>query len=372
MSTKSRRKSFSVIDRLIREPGQFCFTQAVRLLERASTYRNFGAGENRNTRTIGRFAPAERESIRFESNSSLSFPESDIQLIKDEPQAYKPSTWRVLVNFIGLNGAMGILPFHYSELAIQRLRKKDASFVRFLNLFNHRITSLFYQASIKYRLPLQYETQRLEREKRQSLNVKSDNHTLAILSLLGLSSGHLTNRQSLHDESLIFYSGLLCQRVKTAKGLKQILQHYFQVPIQVNEFVGQWQPLIDDVRTRLPGPGLPLGQNSRLGQTSMLGSQGWFAQGKLQIIVGPLSQQAHRQFAPGSRSCNALNELSRFYLGMEYDFEFVIKVNRSNLQDKVVLNPKAPPIMGWSTWLSDSRPESSETAVLDIKISSSC
>lgn len=376
MPTKSRSKNIPVIRRLLINPGQFAFTQAVRILDRAATFRtrSGGLGKNQNTQIIGKYSPSSKESIRFTGNPSLAFPEASVDQISEQITEQKAGVFKMACNFIGLSGAMGILPYHYSELVIQRSRQRDRSLARFFDLFNHRIVSLFYQASVKYRLPLRYEIERFDRSQQNTLESKLDLHTTAILSVLGLGGSHLTNRQSVHDETLVYYSGLLCQQVKTAAGLKQMLADYFSVPVAINEFVGQWQPLIDDVRTRLPFAGMPLGQNACLGRTSMLGSQGWFAQGKIQVELGPLNHQQHREFAPGSRSFNALNELCRFYLGLERDFELILKVKRSNIKDRVVLNTKEPPIMGWSTWLSGSSKNSEvhDTAIMDIKITSSC
>ena len=44
------------------------------------------------------------------------------------------------------------MPRHYTELLLQRIREKDFSLRDFLDLFNHRLTSLFYRAWEKYSL----------------------------------------------------------------------------------------------------------------------------------------------------------------------------------------------------------------------------
>lgn len=374
MPPKSRPKNISVVQRLLDYPGRFEFVQIVRLLERAAAYTPRAQAQEvpQNTQEVGKYAPANREAVRFSHNPSLEFPknsaESAQKLTNDQQSGY----FKLRTNFLGLTGAVGILPFHYSELLIQRAKQRDRSLQRFFDLFNHRLVSLFYRASVKYRLPLRYESEQLSRNQHQSLGGTVDEHTHAILSLLGLGGRHMTNRQCFHDESLIYYSGLFNQQVKTASGLKQIISDYFGVPVVVHEFVGQWQPLIDDVRTRMPYPGMPLGQNACLGQSCMLGSQGWFAQGKVQIQLGPLTREQHRMFAPGSRTSTALNELCRYYLGMERDFDFILQVKRSHIVDRVALNHKDPPIMGWSTWLSDGTTSDTETSIMNIKISSSC
>ena len=49
-----------------------------------------------------------------------------------------------------------MLPYCYTELILERLREKDTSFASFLDIFNHRMISLFYRAWEKYRFPVTY------------------------------------------------------------------------------------------------------------------------------------------------------------------------------------------------------------------------
>jgi len=364
MSSKSRRKSIAVVKTLADNIGRYSFIQVVRLLERSAVFKNrVKKGAQRdtgiNTQRVGRFAPPNKEVVRFSSNPSLAFPENDIESITKQHTPQGNQYWKVLTNFIALTGSMGILPFHYSELLLRRLKQRDKAIARYFDLFNHRITSLFYQASIKYRLPLKYENEHLHSEKKL-VGSSYDNHTFALLSLIGLGGDHLSARHSIRDESLIFYSGLLSQQIRTASGLKQLISDYFSVNVSIEEFVGQWQDLIDDVRTRMPYDGHPHGQNSCLGRSSMLGRRGWFAQGKVRISIGPLTQHQHQQFAPGGNSMKALNELVRLYLGMEREYEFEMLVNRKDISDRVSLSKEAPPIMGWSTWLSGENSEQTQ------------
>jgi len=380
MSTQSWRKNTAVISRLLATPGRFAFVQAARLLERAAVFRHRTDKTKtlQNEQSVGRYTPPAKELMRFSNNPAMRFPENEIQTIREatrkNPDESKPHNrfWQVTTNFLGLTGSVGVLPYHYSELLLQRMRKRDRALLNYLDLFNHRIISLFLQASKKYRLPLQYEQKLLDHQKASKPKDAVDTHTFALLSLIGLGSERLQNRQSVPDASLLYYGGLFSQQVRTAASLKQIISDYFCVPVEISEFVGQWQDLIDDVRTRLPYDGHPLGQNASLGRTCMLGRRGWFAQGKVRIAIGPLTQKQHQNFAPGSENMRALNEMVRLYLGMERDFEFNILVNRRDIIQRVALNGNTPPIMGWSTWLSGEDGSGKETAdqILTISVSS--
>lgn len=366
MSTASRRKDSSVIWRLINEPYQFTFTQAVRLLERFNALQKIGSQTFARS-PVARFLPSSSEAVRFKTRQTLSFSAAEIASIKTTSQKASMKQWQMQINFMGITGSSGVMPFHYSELVLDRIKQKDSTIEDFFDLFNHRIISLFYQASIKYRFHIEYERRRLF----PIPGVETDNQTQLLLSLIGMGTQRLTKRQHIHDESLLYYTGLLASRVRNASGLKQIIQSYFNIPVQIQEFIGQWQELINDVRTRLPGFESPRGQNNCLGKSVMLGRKGWFAQGKFRIILGPLNQQQLHTFAPGTATLRALNEIVRFYINFEHDYEFVMRIRRHHIPDRITLNPQSSPVMGWNTWLATApREVPDDQEVMDIPVSS--
>lgn len=351
MSSPRWRKSTSIIADLLTEPHKYSFMQTVRLLERALLL-NHSAREIQHSRsqTVGGFAPPTNEILQFRTKSSLSFPESDVVSIEKLPTDALGEAYHVQTNFLSLAGSSGVLPYHYTEFMLQRLKLKDAALAQFLELFNHRLISLFYQANVKYKLAL-------EKERKQLKNQRSTLTTLpsqVILSMIGMGTKGLANRLQCKDETLIFYSGLLSHKVRSSQGLKQMLADYFQLPVKIHEFVGQWQTLLPDFCTRIASTAMPNGQNARLAQTAMLGSRGWIAQGKIRIVLGPLTKAQFYQFAPGTKALSAINDMVRFYLGLEHDYEFVIEVNRADLPNKIQLNKSASPILGWNTWLSSN------------------
>lgn len=376
MSSTGRRKNTSVINKLTERPYEFPFLQAVRLLERSAALNNFDNNDNQekphtytfNNKPVAQFVPPKTEAIRFTSNNALHFSSSEVSKVTQKTTSDNSNRWQLDVNFMGLTGAQGVLPYHYSEMLIKRHKLKDHTLEDFLDLFNHRVISLFYQASNKYKLPIEYERKKLNPPKTKT----RDDHSQVLMSLIGLGTKGLNDRLYIRDESLFYYSGLLSQQVKTVTGLKQILQSHFKIPVEIKEFVGQWQPLIEDVRTRLPGKENPNGQNNCLGRSVMLGRNGWFAQGKINIVLGPLSKEQLRIFSPGTRALKALNEIVQIYAGMENNYDFIIKVKRSDIPNKIHLSNKKPPIIGWNTWLSTQSLSSFEKdETLDIKVSAS-
>lgn len=368
MSTSVRRKNTSVITKLTENPYNFSFLQAVRLLERSAAHENNNGKKevSFSKNPVALFTPPNSETIRFRTNHTLNFASSEIYKIKEQKNNDK-NKWELSVNFMGLTGSQGVLPYHYTEMVLKRLKMKDKSLSNFLDLFNHRTISLFYQASNKYNLPIEYERKKLN----PPTTKYRDDHSQVLLSLIGLGTKNLENRLYVRDESLFYYSGLLSQQIKTTSGLTQILRNYFKIPVQINEFIGQWQELIEDVRTRLPDREDQNGQNNSLGRSVMLGRKGWFAQGKINIVLGPLTKEQFKIFSPGTNTLKALNEMVQMYAGMEYNYDFIIKVKRSDIPEKIQLNSQSNTVMGWNTWLSSKPSSSNINDTLDIKVSSS-
>lgn len=365
MPPTSRRKNSSVIGELLAKPFNYSFVQAVRLLERAAAY-NDGNGPVFSKNPVARYTPPSSEVARFHNRQSLSFAASEVFDIEERKNPAGANQWHMHTNFMGLTGSNGVLPYHYSELVLKRLKIKDKSIMDFFDLFNHRLISLFFQASVKYHLPLEHE--------RKKLNAlpgsDSDTGTKLLMALIGLGTNGLNRRLYTNDESLLHYSGLLTSKVRTATGLKQIIFNHFHIPVEIREFIGQWQELIDDVRTRLPGLVNPRGQNNQLGRAVMLGRKGWFSQGKIQIILGPLTTKQLHTFAPGTPTLKALNEIVKLYLNFEHDYDFVMRIRRADIPDTARLMKKRPPILSWNTWMSANKGQFRDgRSIVDIPVS---
>jgi len=365
MPSTSRRKNISVIQKLIETPCTYSFNQAVRLLERATA--NFSAHATIFAKKpVARFSPPLSENLRFCTTQSLSFPASDITKISIKKNSNEANQWKMHINFMGLTGSSGVMPYHYSEFVLKRQKLKDTSIRDFFDIFNHRQISLFYQASIKYNLSQDYERSKLHVTPTQ----EPDHHTHTLLSLIGIGTTGLQHRLYTRDESLVFYAGLLTKKVRTAAGLKQIIHHHFSIPVEIREFIGQWQDLIDDVRTRLPGMEVPRGQNNQLGKSVLLGRKGWFSQGKIRIILGPLNKKQLHTFAPGTTALKALDEIVRLYINFEHDYDYVMRIRKSDIPNRIELSKKSPPVMGWNTWLAPKMGNNTSASMtVDIPVS---
>lgn len=362
MSTTRGRKNPPVIETLREEYYKYDFARAVHLLEQAVA--NAG-GNGWAQNPVARHTPPATEVVRFHSTPSLSFPAAELSAVEDRKGAAGAMQWHLHVNFMGLTGSSGVLPYHYTELVLKRLRRKDRALAAFLDLFNHRLISLFYQASIRYRLPIEYD----RASAGQVLHFGVDTHTKMLLSLIGLGTAGLTRRLSLPDDALLQFAGLFSKTVRTVTGLRQIISRLFGIRAEVHEFIGQWQDLIDDVRTRLPGPVAPHGQNNQLGKTVMLGRRGWFAQGKIRIVLGTLTKAQTDALAPGMPTLKALDEVVRLYINYEHDYDYVMRIRQRDVARPMRLIAARPPKLAWDSWLAakaDGRPSDDRTVEIPV------
>lgn len=351
MPYPSRRKNTTVVTQLAESPQNTSFIQTVRVIERAVALSRDENGDRQQdiSNSVGRFSPPIHECIRFKNNQSLSFPNSEVVSVK-APKNSDANQWEVGTSFLGLTGSHGVMPYSFTEMLLQRLKLKDPSLSEFFDLFHHRTVSLFYQASIKYKHALSFERKHLP--SRGNFTHSNDSVTEILRAITGIATKGLDAQLSIPPESLLFYSGLFSQNVRTASGLKQLLSSYFNVPIKLNEFEGRWQDVMDDYRSRLPDISNPKGQNVCLGQSTMLGKRGWVVQEKVKVIIGPLDAEQFRLFAPGGSALTAMNDLVRFYVGVDNDFDFNILVKRDATPDRVQLDKDTKPIIGWNTWLA--------------------
>lgn len=339
MASTRRRKSTAVTAQLQAEPQRFAFFQAVRLLERAARLRA-QKKESFAQVPVALGAPPNRESIHFRGQASLTFRGSDIDRVqitktanREDDQAPQKQ-WQMLVNIFSLFGSTGILPYHISELVIKRLRQKDHSLADFLDVLNHRSTSLYYQAWHKYRLPMVYERSRCEN--RGGLDLFSQ----ILASLIGLGSGGLEQRLPLPDEALMGFTAHLSRGTPSAPTLARILQHYFELPITVEQFIGTWQALPTDMQSRMPGLGCLNGQNNELGMNVILGRSCWDLQSKFRIHIEHLDYQQFVSIAPRSQKMAALKAFVRFLVGTDFNFDIEISIDHNEIP-KIGLGQRA-------------------------------
>ena len=303
------------------DPNGIEFFHAVRMLERLAPERA----------PVGGFADPAEEVVRFTVPPSIAFPASEIQSLRrlaDEPA-------RMAVNFLGLTGPLGVLPYAYTLAVSARARARDTALRDFLDLFHHRLVSLFYRAWRKYRFTV---TQG---------DAPFDPLGAHVADLIGLGTPGLRGRTTLRDQTLLFYAGLLAPHRRSAVGLEQLVSDYFGVPATVEQFVGDWYPLavrdrcaLDDDRTS---------PASCLGLGAVVGDEVWDPQARVRVRLGPLRRAQYDDFLPGGAALQRLRDLVRLYTDDQLDVEVQLVLRHDDVPGCELGGGVLP--LGWATWL---------------------
>ncbi len=323
--TGSDADQSALLHALTCEPCRFAFFQAVRLLQRGAIASS----------RVGGYGDPAAEAIRFRAHQSLAFPASEIQSL--EPGERAPHV--LTVNFMGLTGPTGVLPLHYTELLRERIRARDTAMRDFLDIFNHRLISLFYLAWEKYRpaATLELGGEDLFRER--------------MYSFLGIGMPGLRNRREIPDESLLFHGGLLMMRTRPAVALEQVLRGYFGVPVEIEQFVGAWRRIDPDALCSL-------GQNfysERLGMGSVVGDEIWDAQSGICIKLGPLKIAQYEAFLPGGSAHHPLRDIVAWFTGREFTAELQLILSRKDVPSCETAGvEERGPRLGWTTWMKSA------------------
>ena len=323
MATKSRRTDPPLEQELFDEPYRFEFFQAVRLLERLDAERT----------PVGYDGKAEREAVRFRTNQTLSFPSSEVHDLTRNGTEENEGPPELTVAFMGLTGPLGVLPHQYTELLMDRGRYKDTALWSFLDIFNHRMISLFYRAWEKHRFPVAYERDQL------------DQFTSYLFATVGMGTGGLRGRLSFEDQALIRYGGLIAQRPHSASSIGAIVSDYFGVPARVAQFAGQWLNLGEDA-TKLGSA------NSQLGVSTIAGARVWDSQSKFRLKLGPIRLREFKAFVPAGSGFRPMKDLLRLLAGLEYDFDVQLVLKAEDVPAcRVGGDPQSGPRLGWTSWL---------------------
>nr|WP_314625860.1 type VI secretion system baseplate subunit TssG [uncultured Noviherbaspirillum sp.] len=312
------------VERLLLERAEkMDFFQLVRLLENAHPH----------LPRIGTSVRARDDAVRFGQDPTLSFQPNAVNHYQAATATAKA---RLSVNFFGMFGPNGALPLHLTEYARNRARNAaDPTMAAFLDVFHHRMVSLFYRA-------------RASAEPAISLDrPQGDRFSSYVGSMFGIGAPGLQDRDEVSDFAKLHFAGLMANQKRPASGLVSILRDFFKLPIRIEQFVGHWMQLPTDIQTRIGAADA----GNRLGVSAVLGRQVWDCQHKFRIVIGPLDYTDYCRMLPGGDSMGRLAAWVRNYAGLVLDWDVRL----------ILKKEQVPPLrlgsmlLGRTTYLS-SRP----------------
>lgn len=348
MAATRRRRAAPVVELLAREPERFALVDALRVLEAASR-RDVRRDARLEARaSLGGDAEPAREVARLGGVLSLAFPAAELASYRAGEEGGPP---RLGVTFLGLVGPGGILPRHYTETAIAAMRARSTALADLLDLFLHRLLSLYVRAAVKYR-----HTRLAEAKPPGGV----DPVTVALRAIIGLGTPGLAGRLSVPDAVPVFYGGLFGQSPPSAARIEAMVSDLLGRPVRVVQFVGAWLAVPPSEQSALPGPGFAPGAYGTLGVDAAIGTRAWDPQASFLLQLGPLDRATFEALLPGGRLLNDLVHLVRGYVGPTVGFAVNPRLAAEAVPRMVLGGEGASaPRLGWTTWVGirdDPRP----------------
>ncbi len=341
----------SLVERIEQAPGAFEFAQLVRLLARVNPARS----------PVGEFGDPAQEVVRFGVHPSLGFPPGDVQRVNvttggpgvtDESPRSTPRTRAsragmrgaggqpfMEVNFLGLIGPAGVMPKAYTQFVAERVGVKDTAIRDFLDLFHHRLISLFYRA---------WRTTRPHVAAGEGAG--DDALSQRLRSIIGIGTPAVAASLQIDESVLLRHAALLAPHARSASALRQLLVAYLDVPCEVEEFVPAWYRLA-------PGTQCALGEDDEttvLGLGTVVGDEVLDHGARARVRLGPMPSALFEALLPGTRGHAALKGLVRFVAGDAVEVEVRLVLERNAVPATVLGTGNGQ--LGWGTWLRSRCP----------------
>ena len=295
--TRSAFERVSWLKALAAQPFASDFHQALRRVEAAF----------RHLPRWGEAAKPRDEPLRLGQDPSFDFVPSAVRGFTP-PNDKAPA--RLTVGFLGLFGPQGPLPIHYTEYARDRIRQAgDHTFAAFVDLFHHRMLALFHRAWAHSRATVSRDRH------------ESDRFRTYVGAAFGLGLPAQRDLDAIPDRAKLHFAGLFAMASRPPDGLRAVLMGYFEQPIEVREYMGEWLTLHADDRFRLGHSP----QVSSLGRSTVLGRRVFSRSHKFRVVMGPLRERDFARFLPGSAGLAQLTALVQAYAGpqLAWDLELI-------------------------------------------------
>lgn len=277
---------------------------------------------------------------------SLGVKDDAVRLAQEPSMVFAPSTLasfdpenehaaNLAVYFFGLFGPNGPLPHHLTEYARERRRNHDdPTFIKFADIFHHRLLSLFYRAWANAQPTISFE------------RPESDHFSKYVGALFGLGLETHCQRDELPDMAKLFFAGQMSSQSRHPEGLMSMIHYFFHVPVKMEEFVGTWFPLPSDAICLL---GVSE-ETGTLGHNAVIGGNVWSSQQKFRLTFGPLTYKDFQRFLPGGTSLKRLIAIIKNYLGDEMAWDLRLILKKEDIPKWKLGNTGC---LGWTTRLTN-------------------
>lgn len=327
MAYKNRTSTSFIEASLQDNPLKWGFFQAVRNLD------CFYYSKDKNYRRTGDSDTLEEEAVRFKQRPSLVFKDSEI----DEYYVHsEENPASVYVNFFGLWGNNSPLPMVFTEYAFERNKHyEDNSLVNFMDIFHHRMLSLFYKA-----WAVNQQTVNADRE-------DDDNFKKYLASIVGLSVFLTAKSESpVSLYSRLYFSGHMLY-TPNISNLTAILSDYFKTTAEINPFMIEKASIpVED--------SFCLGtkrESGMLGKNIVLGERFINCMMKFRVILGPMNLVKFMQMFPGKHAYYQLIGWLKYYIAGKFTFDIQLILDNTEIP---VMSLGKTCYLGYTFWLRSS------------------
>jgi type VI secretion protein, VC_A0111 family len=251
------------------------FVPLVRLLERLTP----------DAVRVGGDGPLSGEQIRFRHDRGLQFHPADVVALERDGGERDTARYLLTSGFLGLSGSMSPLPGYMAE---EVLHEDEEEPLRrdFLDLFHHRLLSLFFRAVVRYQ-PSTEHTRGLE-----------DAWSTRVLALLGVDASLERWGGALSRGDLLRLAPLLVRKSRGPHELEAALRSALgpslgEATVRVVECTGRWTGVDPENWTRLGS------RCTVLGQDLLVGHRVYDRAGSFTVTVGPTTWSVLEQFRAG-------------------------------------------------------------------------
>ncbi|MCK4659891.1 MAG: type VI secretion system baseplate subunit TssG [Phycisphaerae bacterium] len=347
--------------RLLTRAWEFDFFQAVWLLECCFRERT----------AVGGRGPVSEEPLQFRPNVLMSFPPTDVRRVSELRRLHGGQPYYLMdVTFMGLYGVCTPLPLHYAvdilravdpytakahepgpEVGADRLQPEEgepesAPVRDFLDIFHHRLISMFYRSWTKYRY-----------DKSFSMPGR-DTITEHLLWLIGCLRGYDEAALGVSPIRLLRYAGLLTHHPKPAVSLEGLLSDYWHgIAVQVEQCVGRWIALVEADLNRLGKA------NSRLGVDLTIGEQVYDLSGAFNVVLGPMDWTTYLFFLPGEWGYEQTHSLVQLYCSDPLAFTIEVKLEAREVPETRLSSDGETCRLGFTSWVRTEEAPVPETSV---------
>jgi type VI secretion system protein ImpH len=321
----ARDADTQLIPALLEQPQGFDLFQAISLLERAGIADGHAAiGADHGT-----------EAVRLSSHISLDFDASDVRDARRGAVTGEPYTLRTPV--LSLLGQAGPMPAAFTEMVIARNAVRDFATAEFLDIFHHRLLSLFYLG-----------------RKRHRPSVGGDANTASVGSATRRLCGS-TEQVPRDAGRWLRHAGLLAGAPRSIASLCALLADRFQITFRSEQFVGRWLPLESDDLTLL-------GDEARapaLGQNALLGRQAWDQSAAIRLHAYDLPLPRVMQLLPGGEQHEEFKATVRDFMPSALSVE-VWLTPAAETVTAASFSTTGRPRLGWNAWVARDTAASTE------------